>query len=133
MLPLGFLDSFNLNSSVEVVASPNCRKLRRKDHQPLFQCQIRHNCIKINGLPTVTEDILTVKVNIALSRRGDFLYKHQDFRIQGQFVLVEKPRQNSGMAIVDRICDQSLTLVTDFNIQIRSASEFLFTPDLRDC
>jgi len=60
--------------------SPNRRKFRRKDYQPLFQCQIRHNCIKINGLVTVTEDILIVKVNIAPSRRGDYLLSQKPLK-----------------------------------------------------
>ena len=56
----------------------------------------------------------------------------QGFRVCARLVLRQQPRQDGGVVVDDRIRDQPRALVTDLDLDVGPAGQFLLAADLGD-
>ena len=81
-------------------------------------------------MSAAAEGIVTVKVDMLPSDRGDFFEKSQCLGAFGRLILVEEPRKDRGAVINNRICDQWTALIADFDVDIRLTAQLFFAPYL---
>jgi hypothetical protein len=69
-------------------------------------------------------------MDMAPRRRRDLLDHGEGFQTRARPVLDQQSRQDGGVVVDDRVRDQPCTLVTDLNLNVGLAGEFLLAADL---